>query len=265
MFLMHRYKIFEPILLLGNSRFSTLDIRVRVKGGGTVAKFYGMWEFIVVREVLSVGRVVSEFVNFVIAIRQAISRAIVAYYQKCMSPITSPPPSSYACSTPASSPLTPHVASRPSTLITPPSIFYYFFVILRLCLSLHHTQTSMKPKRKRSRTCWSPTIAPSSSLTPAVRSQRSSVDPVPVPSTKSPTVKHTHSVHTRVYARYVRATREERTGVCGGDGARYLRSPVCVFVVGWFSLYVRRLRQTHTLKQKNKKRNCIVIILLTTI
>lgn len=36
-----RYKIFEPILLLGNARFSTLDIRVRVTGGGTVGKFYG--------------------------------------------------------------------------------------------------------------------------------------------------------------------------------------------------------------------------------
>lgn len=37
-----RYKIFEPILLLGNTRFANLDIRIRVKGGGTVSKFYGM-------------------------------------------------------------------------------------------------------------------------------------------------------------------------------------------------------------------------------
>ena len=51
-----RYKIYEPILLLGNARFANLDIRVRVKGGGTVSKFY--------------------------AIRQAIAKAIVAYTQK---------------------------------------------------------------------------------------------------------------------------------------------------------------------------------------
>jgi len=51
-----RYKVFEPILLLGNQRFSRLDIKVRVKGGGSVAKFY--------------------------AIRQAISRAIVAFHAK---------------------------------------------------------------------------------------------------------------------------------------------------------------------------------------
>lgn len=73
-----RYKLLEPILLLGKERcvlfivwptvilcltlltylfrFSGVDIRVSVKGGGSVAQIY--------------------------AIRQAISKALVAYYQK---------------------------------------------------------------------------------------------------------------------------------------------------------------------------------------
>merc|ERR1712183_892668 len=51
-----RMKVQEPVLLLGKERFAGIDIRVRVKGGGQVAQLY--------------------------AIRQAISKAIVAYYQK---------------------------------------------------------------------------------------------------------------------------------------------------------------------------------------
>ncbi|MEQ2274819.1 40S ribosomal protein S16 [Xenotaenia resolanae] len=52
-----QYKLLEPVLLLGKERFAGVDIRVRVKGGGHVAQIY--------------------------AIRQAISKALVAYYQKC--------------------------------------------------------------------------------------------------------------------------------------------------------------------------------------
>ena len=51
-----RFKVYEPILLLGEDRFSKVDIRVRVKGGGHVSQIY--------------------------AIRQAMAKAIVAYYQK---------------------------------------------------------------------------------------------------------------------------------------------------------------------------------------
>ena len=51
-----RVKTFEPVLLLGQARFANVDIRLRVKGGGQVAQIY--------------------------AIRQAIAKAIVAYYQK---------------------------------------------------------------------------------------------------------------------------------------------------------------------------------------
>jgi len=47
----------EPILLLGRDRYSAVDIRIRVKGGGQVAQVY--------------------------AVRQAIAKSLVAYYQKC--------------------------------------------------------------------------------------------------------------------------------------------------------------------------------------
>ena len=52
-----QFKLQEPILLLGKDRFSEVDIRIRVKGGGRVSQIY--------------------------AIRQALSKALVAYYQKC--------------------------------------------------------------------------------------------------------------------------------------------------------------------------------------
>lgn len=51
-----KLKTFEPVLLVGTDKFSLVDIRVRVKGGGTTSQIY--------------------------AIRQAIAKGIVAYYQK---------------------------------------------------------------------------------------------------------------------------------------------------------------------------------------
>eukprot|EP01090_Pellita_catalonica_P016117 TRINITY_DN453_c0_g1_i3.p1 TRINITY_DN453_c0_g1~~TRINITY_DN453_c0_g1_i3.p1 ORF type:complete len:173 (+),score=23.29 TRINITY_DN453_c0_g1_i3:75-521(+) len=51
-----RYKVFEPLLLIGTRRLLGLDIRIRVKGGGYVSQIY--------------------------AIRQAVAKSIVAYYQK---------------------------------------------------------------------------------------------------------------------------------------------------------------------------------------
>ena len=51
-----RAKVLEPILLLGADRFNALDVRVRVRGGGFSAQVY--------------------------AIRQAISKAVVSYYQR---------------------------------------------------------------------------------------------------------------------------------------------------------------------------------------
>ena len=51
-----RIKVFEPVLLLGADKFKNISIRVRVTGGGQHSQ---------------IG-----------AIRQAIAKAIVAYYQK---------------------------------------------------------------------------------------------------------------------------------------------------------------------------------------
>ena len=51
-----RIKVQEPLLLLGASRFEQVDIRIKVKGGGYTAQIY--------------------------AIRQAISKALVAWFQK---------------------------------------------------------------------------------------------------------------------------------------------------------------------------------------
>lgn len=51
-----RLKVYEPILVAGEDSFAPLDIRVRVKGGGHTSQVY--------------------------AIRQAIAKALVAYYAK---------------------------------------------------------------------------------------------------------------------------------------------------------------------------------------
>lgn len=51
-----RLKAFEPVLILGAEKFSNLDIRIRVKGGGFTAQIY--------------------------AIRAAIAKSIVAYHAK---------------------------------------------------------------------------------------------------------------------------------------------------------------------------------------
>ncbi|AED92548.1 putative ribosomal protein S9 [Arabidopsis thaliana] len=51
-----RFKIFEPVLLLGKHRFAGVNMRIRVNGGGHTSQVY--------------------------AIRQSIAKALVAYYQK---------------------------------------------------------------------------------------------------------------------------------------------------------------------------------------
>jgi small subunit ribosomal protein S16e len=51
-----RFKVYEPVLVAGEDTFANIDIRVRVKGGGHTSQIY--------------------------AIRQAISKAVVAYYAK---------------------------------------------------------------------------------------------------------------------------------------------------------------------------------------
>ena len=49
-----RLKTFEPVLLIGSEKLQRVDIRVRVKGGGTTSQIY--------------------------AIRQAIAKGIIAYW-----------------------------------------------------------------------------------------------------------------------------------------------------------------------------------------
>ncbi|KAI0932095.1 hypothetical protein AcW1_000687 [Taiwanofungus camphoratus] len=51
-----RLKVYEPVLVAGEDSFGIMDIRVRVKGGGHTSQVY--------------------------AIRQAIAKALVAYYAK---------------------------------------------------------------------------------------------------------------------------------------------------------------------------------------
>ena len=56
-----KLKLFEPFLLLGNEKCGDIDIRVRVKGGGQVSRIY--------------------------AVRQAISRGILRYFEKYVNEI----------------------------------------------------------------------------------------------------------------------------------------------------------------------------------
>ncbi|KAH8910321.1 30S ribosomal protein S9 [Coniochaeta ligniaria NRRL 30616] len=51
-----RFKVYEPLLVVGVDKFAEIDIRVRVSGGGHTSQIY--------------------------AVRQAIAKALVAYYQK---------------------------------------------------------------------------------------------------------------------------------------------------------------------------------------
>ena len=51
-----RLKVYEPVFILGANRFKDLAIRVRVRGGGSMAQ--------------------------VIAVRQAVAKAIIAYAQR---------------------------------------------------------------------------------------------------------------------------------------------------------------------------------------
>jgi small subunit ribosomal protein S16e len=49
-------QVYEPLLVIGLDKFANVDIRVRVAGGGHTSQIY--------------------------AIRQAIAKALIAYYQK---------------------------------------------------------------------------------------------------------------------------------------------------------------------------------------
>lgn len=51
-----RFKVYEPLTLVGLDKFQNIDVKVRVSGGGHVSQVY--------------------------AIRQAIAKGLVAYHQK---------------------------------------------------------------------------------------------------------------------------------------------------------------------------------------
>lgn len=64
-----RFKAFEPLLLLGKEKFAEINMRVRVRGGGITSQVYGGSLIIVINFRFS-------------AIRQAIAKGVVAFYQK---------------------------------------------------------------------------------------------------------------------------------------------------------------------------------------
>ena len=95
-----RWKVAEPLLLLGKQRFANVDIRVRVKGGGHVSQIYGALLQLAVDPGQSdtgdcrhstpgqaeSGTVIRNLcARGAAAIRQAIAKSLVAFYQKCES------------------------------------------------------------------------------------------------------------------------------------------------------------------------------------
>jgi small subunit ribosomal protein S16e len=67
-----RVKLQEPLLIVGADKFAGIDMRIKVKGGGCVAQIYGeLFQFNL--------PFISSHVS---AIRQAIAKALIAYYQK---------------------------------------------------------------------------------------------------------------------------------------------------------------------------------------
>lgn len=103
-----RWKVMEPVLLLGKQRFEGVDIRIRAKGGGHVSQIYGAHRQQVSRvflqhsssrrsdvlmrrdssccqfeQGLHAESKSSKSVSLLAAIRQAIAKGLVAYYQKC--------------------------------------------------------------------------------------------------------------------------------------------------------------------------------------
>ena len=48
-----KLKTFEPVLLVGTEKFANVDIRVRVKGGGTTAQIYA------IRQAIAKGNIIT--------------------------------------------------------------------------------------------------------------------------------------------------------------------------------------------------------------
>ena len=82
-----RFKVFEPVLLLGRARFANVDMRVRVKGGGHVSQIYGARRSCTPPRAPAAARrpnapCPNARCSRPPAIRQAIAKSLVAYYQK---------------------------------------------------------------------------------------------------------------------------------------------------------------------------------------
>lgn len=143
-----RFKVFEPILLLGRARFAGVDMRVRVKGGGHVSQVYG-----------------------------------ASPQQRSLKPLGHRHATACCWGSRRDCP-----CPRPHALLTPARACLIFQLSGKRLPShwLRSTRSLWtKRRRRRSRTSCSPTTAPSSSLTPAAASPRSSAAVQRAPSTRS--------------------------------------------------------------------------------
>jgi small subunit ribosomal protein S16e len=73
-----KLKVLEPLLILGTDIYKNLDIRIRVNGGGRTSQIYGKYNFCTEG---NDAKLIPPS-PFILAIRQALAKAIVAYYQK---------------------------------------------------------------------------------------------------------------------------------------------------------------------------------------
>jgi len=204
-----RAKVEEPLLLLGKQRFGIVDIRVRCKGGGRVAQIYGeLMCCLGARDVRPVGAWACGRGS---KKERAGRRALLD--------------STKTFSLPSLPPTHPHQqpSARPSPRAWSPSTRNVRWksgarerskerkrahtecereralrvrrrrAAARSTPTLHHiilfsfTQTSTRPPRRRSRTCWPRTIAPCWSRTPAAASPRSLAARARAPASRNPT------------------------------------------------------------------------------
>ena len=106
---MLRLKLLEPMLILGQQRFQLVDIRLRVQGGGYTSQVYGQSQLSQQTAPRALPGCASPLPRLCLpsasAIRQAIAKALVAFYQKCQAgcrtqprrPLPSPLPLRHLC------------------------------------------------------------------------------------------------------------------------------------------------------------------------
>merc|ERR1712071_447163 len=91
-----RLKVMEPILLLGQPRFASVDIRIRVKGGGYTSQLY--------------------------AIRQALGKSLVAFSRNTWMRPPSRRSRTFFCPTTALCLWPTPVAASPRSSVVPPPV-----------------------------------------------------------------------------------------------------------------------------------------------